>query len=59
MRDVAALQSIAARLSEIAGDCFDLRAAERLRILAQELQASNDAQTITSRESDKDGERAM
>src|SRR5262245_20232316 len=38
MQDGAALRSVAERLTLIAGDCFDLRAAERLRTLARELQ---------------------
>jgi hypothetical protein len=38
MEDGAALRSVAERLTLIAGDCFDLRAAERMRALARELQ---------------------
>jgi hypothetical protein len=41
MTDVNALQSIAERLAKIANDCFDLRAAERLRNLVDELQAAS------------------
>lgn len=48
MTEVAALQSIAERLTKIAGDCFDLRAAQRLQDLASELRGEAQAPPMAS-----------
>jgi hypothetical protein len=41
MTDVSLVRSLAERLAKIAADCFDLRAAQRLRELAGELTEPN------------------
>lgn len=41
MSDVLRVRSLVERLVTIAADCFDRRAAERLRELAEELHDSN------------------
>jgi hypothetical protein len=41
MTDVSLVRSLAERLARIAADCFDLRAAQRLRELAGELTDPN------------------
>lgn len=37
MTDVSCVRSLSERLAHIAADCFDLRAAQRLRELVEEL----------------------
>ena len=46
MTEVPALQSIVERLTSIASDCFDMRAVERLRALAEELASKPQAPPV-------------
>jgi hypothetical protein len=58
MTDVSCVRSLAERLATIAADCFDLRAAERLRALANELHDINRQKRIEQDGSANAGEAA-
>jgi hypothetical protein len=57
MTDVSTVRSLAERLANIAADCFDLKAAQRLRELAEELLDRN-RNIRTERNGATDGEDA-
>jgi hypothetical protein len=58
MTDVPCVRSLAERLATIAADCFDQRAAERLRALANELHDPNRQKRIEQDGSANAGEAA-
>jgi hypothetical protein len=58
MTDVPCVRSLAERLATIAADCFDQRAAERLRTLANELHDSSRQKRVEQDGSANAGEAA-